>query len=200
PDKAIECFKKVLEISSIPIKLFVSALTALGIAYWMKETYDKAIKCINKAIELEPKEETFKEILKLVVKEKKMSLDEDLEKITYQNQIENNKNSIQEKILALLKTQISRLDKLIEVSEFSATIHYKSYINDLIKPFFKNPSKRKIRKLKNSFEKYIEDLPDIKKVMFINEYYRTIKRYKDMRPSKWKKWGNYLLKIIPLLR
>lgn len=196
PDKAIIHFKKILKISSIPIELFVSALTALGIAYWMKENYDKAIKYIEKAIELDPKEDTLKEILKFVVNAKKMPLDETLEKPTYQNQIEINKNSI----LLLLRSLISKFDKLIEVSEFTATIHYKSFINDLIKPFFRNPSKKKIRKLKNSLEKYIEDLPDIKKVEFINEYFRTIKRYKDMQPSKWKKWGNYLLKILPLLR
>ena len=196
PDKAIIHFKKILKISSIPIKSFVAALIALGIAYWMKENYDKAIKYIEKAIELDPKEDTLKVILKFVVKAKKMPLDETLEKTTYQNQIEINKNSI----LTLLRSMISRLDKLIEVSEFSATIHYKSFINDIIKPFFRNPSKRKIRKLKTSLEKYIEDLPDVKKVEFINEYYRTIKRYKDMQPSKWKKWGNYLLKIIPILR
>ncbi len=196
PDKAIIHFKKILKISSIPIELFVSALTALGIAYWMKENYDKAIKYIEKAIELDPKEDTLKKILKFVVNAKKMPLDETLEKPTYQNQIEINKNSI----LLLLRSLISKFDKLIEVSEFTATIHYKSFINDLIKPFFRNPSKKKIRKLKNSLEKYIEDLPDVKKVEFINEYFRTIKRYKDMQPSKWKKWGNYLLKILPLLR
>lgn len=196
PDKAISHFKKILKLSSIPIDLSISAITALGIAYWMVENYDKAIKYIERAIGLDPKEDILKEILNFVVEAKKMPLDESLEKTNYQKQIEINKNPI----LILLRSLISKFDKLIEVSEFSATIHFKSFINDLIEPFFRNPSKKKMRKLKNAFEKYIEDLPDEKKGEFINEYFRTINRYKDMQPSKWKKWGNYLIKIIPLLR
>ncbi|KKN27461.1 hypothetical protein LCGC14_0864470 [marine sediment metagenome] len=191
-DVVISHFKKVLNISTLPIKSTVSVLTALALAYCIDERYDKSINYIEKAIDLDSKEEILKEILELVIKEKKKALDEKLPK----NQKVVNINSI----LPLLRAMISRFDKFIEISQFSATIHFKSFINDLIKPFFRNPSKKKIKKLKNSLENYFKDLPDETKVEFINEYNRTIRRYKDMQPSKWKTWGNYLLKIMPILR
>lgn len=103
-------------------------------------------------------------------------------------------------LLALIKEQNDKFDGLIKIAEFSATIHIRSYINDLIKPFFENPNKRNIKKLKKSIEQHIEGWPEDIREEFFNEYSRTIKRYEDMQPLKWKKWGSNLLKIISLLR
>lgn len=98
--------------------------------------------------------------------------------------------------IALLK----KFDELIKITEFSVTIHIKSYINDLIKPLFENPSNRKIKKLKKSIEQHIEVWPEDNREEFFNEYSRTLNRYEDMQPLKWKKWGSHLLKLIFILR
>ena len=103
-------------------------------------------------------------------------------------------------LLALIKEQNEKFDELIKITEFKAKIHIKSYINDLIKPFFENPNKRNIKKLKKSIEQYIEGWPEENREEFFNEYSRTIKRYEDMQPLKWKKWGSNLLKIISFFR
>jgi len=103
-------------------------------------------------------------------------------------------------LLALIKKQNEKFDELIKITEFSVTIHIKSYINDLIKPFFENPSNRKIKKLKKSIEQHIEFWPEDNREEFFNEYSRSLNRYEDMQPLKWKKWGSNLLKIIAVLR
>ena len=116
-------------------------------------------------------------------------------KITAEKLIKSFKEELPYEI-ALLK----RFDELIKITEFSVTIHIKSYINDLIKPFFENPSNRKIKKLKKSIEQHIEVWPEDNREEFFNEYSRTLSRYEDMQPLKWKKWGSNLLKIISVLR
>lgn len=98
--------------------------------------------------------------------------------------------------IALLK----KFDELIKITEFSVTIHIKSYINSVIKPFFENPSNRQIKKLKKSIEQHIEFWPEDNREEFFNEYSRTLNRYEDMQPLKWKKWGSNLLTIISILR
>ena len=49
----------------------------------------------------------------------------------------------------------------------------------------------------------ITKIPDVlNKVwdFFIEEYNRTIDRYKKFSPPKWKKWSKYLLNLISVLR
>jgi len=121
-------------------------------------------------------------------------------KITAEKLIKSFTEELPHEIHALIKEQNDKFDELIKITEFSVTIHIKTYINDLIKPFFKNPSNRKIKKLKKSIEQYIKIWPENKREEFFNEYSRTINRYEDMQPLKWKKWGSNLLKIISILR
>ena len=96
--------------------------------------------------------------------------------------------------------QINKLDELIKLAKLGTTIHIKSYINDLIKYFFDNASNRKIREFKKSIGHYIEVWPEDKRDELWNEYSRTIGRYEAMQPSKWKKWGCRLIKLISILR
>lgn len=122
-----------------------------------------------------------------------------IEELPNENQDINEEN-FHKKNLTLLENQNDKFDKLIKLTELAATIHIKSYINDLIKPFFEKPSNRKIKKLKKSIEQHIEGWPEDKREEFFNEYFRTIKRYEGLQPSKWKKYGKGLLKLIPLIR
>lgn len=193
PDEAIKYFQNIIELDS----KISSAWDGLGLAYAIKKEFDKAFEYVKKASELDPNFNFYD----LVLEEKERYMQEDLQEPTYEDQInQKEKLILDDRIFSLLQEQIEKFDKLIKISEFSAKIHIKSYINDLIKPFFENPSNRKIRKLKKSFEQYIEDLPKEKREEFYKEYSRTIRRYEEMQPSKWKKWGTHLIKLVSILR
>ncbi|GAH35762.1 unnamed protein product, partial [marine sediment metagenome] len=121
-------------------------------------------------------------------------------KITSEKLIKSSSEELPSEIHALIKKQNDKFDQLIKITEFEATILIKTYINNIIKPFFKNPSNRKIKKLMKSIEQHIKVWPENKREEFCSEYCRTIKRYEDMQPSKWKKWVSNLIRLISVLR
>ena len=79
-------------------------------------------------------------------------------------------------------------------------IHTKKFIDDHIRWFFENPSKKKINKLEFLIPDHVEGWPEDHKQFFIEEYKRTIERYKIFQPAKWKKWFKHLINLIPLFR
>ncbi len=190
PEKAILYFEKLAEHDPELDILW----SALGLAYSANKEYDKAADCFKIALKFNPSDEDIIDKLNFVVEQKKKSEQFALE------DLENSPQELQdETILSLLKKLNDKFGELIKINEFSTTIHIKSYINDLIKPFFEKPSDRKIKKLKKSIEQHIEGWPEDKREEFFNEYFRTIKRYEELQPSKWKKYGSALLKLIPIL-
>lgn len=196
PDDAIKYLEIILELDSE----MSAAWDLLGLAYATKRNFDKAFECVEVASELDPNFNFYD----LVLEEKERYIQElqgNITKRPHENQIElEEKLTLDNRILSLLKKQIDKFDKLIKISEFSAIIHIKSYINDLIRPFFRNPSNKKIKKLKKSIEQHIEGWPKERREEFFKEYFRTIRRFEEIQPTKWKKWGKNLLKIISLLR
>ncbi len=94
----------------------------------------------------------------------------------------------------------NKLGELIKINKFGTQIHIKSYINDVIKSGFANPSNRRIKLLKKSYEQHTEGWSEDKREKFYNDYTRTIRHYEAMRPSKWKRWGSRLFKLISLIR
>ena len=91
------------------------------------------------------------------------------------------------------------VEVLIKLYKFGTTIQIKSYINDMIKPIFNKPSKKKIKEFEEFIEKQLETWPEDRRNDVLEEFFRTLERYKAMQPTKWRKWGSYLLKLISLL-
>lgn len=102
--------------------------------------------------------------------------------------------------LRIFENQNDKLDALIKLTKLETTISFKLYINDVVKSFFRRPSKSKIRELKKSIKQLLNLWPEDRRDEFRNECYRTIQRYEAMQPSKWKKWGYHIIKIIDILR
>jgi len=197
PEEAIACFEKILEFNS---KIDI-VWSSLGLVYSAKKEYSKAIKSFEMVLDLNPTDENNKDNLRFALDEMEKNKQSVIEELPHEIQDENVENFLQKNhSLALLKEQNDKFDELIKIMEFSVTINIKSYINDLIKPFFENPSNKKIKKLKKSIEQHIEGWPEDKREEFFNECFRTIKRYEDMQPLKWKKWGSNLLRLISVLR
>lgn len=100
---------------------------------------------------------------------------------------------------SLLENQKDKLDELIKLFKFGTTIQIKSYINDMIEPIFNKASKKKIKEFEEFVEKQLETWPEDRRNEFLEEFFRTLGMYKAMQPTKWRKWGSYLLKLISLL-
>ena len=196
-EKAILSFEKLAEHDP-ELDIIWSAL---GLAYSANKEYEKAVESFEIALQFNPSDEEIITKLNFAVDEMKKNEQLVLEESPQELQDEI-KDSVFSKddILSLLKKLTNQFEKLIKITEFSTTIQIKSFINDLIKPFFEKPSNRKIKKLKKDIEQHIEGWPEDKREEFFNEYFRTIKRYEDLQPSKWKKYGSGLLKLIPILR
>ena len=107
--------------------------------------------------------------------------------------------NLQKEKTSLLQIQDDKLDELIKLYKFGTTIQIKSYINDLIKPIFNKASKKKIKEFEAFIEKQLETWPEDRRNEFLEEFFRTLGRYKAMQPAKWRKWGLYLVKLISLL-
>lgn len=196
PDDAIACFEKILEYNS---KIDI-VWSSLGLIYKAKKEYKKAKKSFETALDLNPNDEKLEENLKDTISEMEKDNGKVSEELPDEVEGENIEGSQQDNIASLLKEQNSKFDELIDNTKFAIKIQIKSYINELIKPFFDNPSTRKIKKLKKSIEEYIGIWPKDNQEDIINEYFRTIKRYEEMQPSKWKKWGSHLIRLISVLR
>ena len=96
-----------------------------------------------------------------------------------------------------LRKELAPLKELIKVG---ISIQRKSYINDVIKPIFRNLSNRKINQLKNFFKNEIEGCSIENRGEFYNDFTKTFERYENMQPSKWKKLGSNLFKLLSVLR
>ena len=107
--------------------------------------------------------------------------------------------NLQKEKIPLLENQNDKLDELIKLSKFGTTIQIKSYINDMIKTIFNKASKKRIKEFEEIIEKQLETWPEDRRNEFLEEFFRTLGRFKAMQPSKWRKWGSYLLKLISLL-
>jgi len=96
-----------------------------------------------------------------------------------------------------IKKELARLKDLIKLG---TAIQRKSYINEVIKPIFNNLSGRKIKQLKKFFEQEIGSLPIEKREEVYYDYVKTFERYENMQPSKLKKLGSNLFKLLSVLR
>jgi hypothetical protein len=107
--------------------------------------------------------------------------------------------NLQKENTPLLENQNDKLDELIKLYKFGTTIQIKSYINDMIKPIFNKASKKKIKEFEEFIEKQLETWPEDRRNEILEEFFRTLGRYKSIQPTKWRKLGLYLLKLISLL-
>ena len=98
----------------------------------------------------------------------------------------------------VLQEMLQEMRKLTQSSEKGLIISMKSYIDQSIKPFLDKPSKKKFKILKKAINNYKEGWPDDMWESFVEEFHRTLDIYKELQPSKWQKWGNVLLKLIPI--
>jgi tetratricopeptide (TPR) repeat protein len=198
PENAIACFEKIAKHDP---ELDI-VWNALGLAYSANKEYDKAIECFGKALQFNPSDKDIIDKLSSVVKEMKKR--EHFSHKVSQERIQGEEDfpsvpSMNE-VVSLLEEFKSSFGTLVELAKLTSTINIKSYINDHIKPYFDQPSKKKIKKLKKSLQQQLEVWPEEMRKEFLNEYLRTIKRYEELQPPKWKKYGSTLLKLIPILR
>ncbi|KKL64776.1 hypothetical protein LCGC14_2161580 [marine sediment metagenome] len=75
----------------------------------------------------------------------------------------------------------------------------KSYIDQSIRPFLEKPNKKKFKKLESMVHNFKEGWPDDLWEPFTKEYLQTLERYKELQPSKWNKWGKFLMKLISII-
>ena len=197
PEKAIFSFEKLAEHDPELDIIW----NALGLAYSANNEFIKAVECFEIALQFNPSDEDTMHKLNFAVDQMKKNQQPALEESPQELQDEN-VNSIlsKDEILILLKDQNDKFDELLKLIGFSNEIQIKSFINDQVKPSFENPSKKKIKKLKKSLEQYVEDWPEEKREELFNEYLKTIKRYEELQPPKWKKYGSTLLKLASVIK
>ena len=97
----------------------------------------------------------------------------------------------------ILRKELAPLKELIKLGTL---IQRKSYINDVIKPIFRNLSNRKINQLKKSLKNEIEGWSIENRGEFYNDFIKTFERYENIQPSKWKKLGSNIFKLLSVLR
>ncbi len=103
-------------------------------------------------------------------------------------------------VLSENQNWIDKINDLIKITKFGTTIQIKSYVNDVINPYFSNASNKKVKEFKRFIEQHIGIWPEDCQFEFCKEYYKTIGRYEDMQLPKWKKWGSRLIQLISGLR
>ena len=197
PEKAILSFEKLAE-QDPELDIIWSAL---GLAYSANNEFIKAVECFEIALQFNPSDEDIMHKLNFAVDQMKKNQQPALEKSPQELQDENVDSILsKDEILILLKDQNDKFDELLKLIGFSNEIQIKSFINDQVKPFFENLSKKKIKKLKKSLEQHVEDWPEEKREELFNEYLKTIKRYEELQPPKWKKYGSTLLKLAFVIK
>jgi len=190
PEKAILSFEKLAEHDPELDILW----SALGLAYSANNEFIKAVECFEIALQFNPSDEDIIDKLNFAVDQMKKK--ERLASEESPQELQDESNDI----VMFFKEITNKFDELIEMVKFSNLVHIKSLINDEIKPYFKKASKKKIKKLKKSIEQHIEIWPEEKRKEFYEEYFRTIKRYEELQPPEWKKYGSGLLKLFSILR
>ncbi len=99
-----------------------------------------------------------------------------------------------------LTSSFDRRDLIFKrTSDRRDLILMKSYIHESVKPFLDKPSKKKLKKLEEMVNTYKDDWPDEFWQSFVKEYRRIIEQFKELQPSKWRKWGKILMKLITLI-
>ena len=197
PEKAILSFEKLAEHDP---ELDI-VWSALGLAYSANNQFVEAVECFEIALQFNPSDEDITNKLDFAVDQMKKNQQPALGESPQELQDENIKSVLsKDDIRIFWKELIDKFDELIKLTKSSYEIQIKSFINDEIKPYFKKTSKKKIKKLKKNIEKHIVVWPEEKREEFYREYLRTIKRYEDLQPPEWKKYGSMLMKIIPVLR
>ena len=175
--------------------------SALGLAYSANNEFIKAVECFEIALQFNPSDEDIMHRLNFAVDQMKKNQQPALEESPQEPQDEKADSILsKDEILILLKAQNDKFDELLKLIGFSNEIQIKSFINDQVKQFFENPSKKKIKKLKKSLEQHVEVWPEEKREELFNEYFKTIKRYEELQPPKWKKYGSTLLKLAFVIK
>ncbi len=99
-----------------------------------------------------------------------------------------------------LISQIELFSEAMKFKKDKIIIQIKDFIDKQIRHFYKNPSKKLIRKLDKMIPETVKGWPEKYIPFVIEEYKRAINFYGELQPSKWKKWSKSLLNLIPYIR
>lgn len=99
-----------------------------------------------------------------------------------------------------LISQTELYSEVVKLKKDKIIIQIKDFIDRQIRHFYKNPSKKLIRKLEKKIPETVKGWPEKYISFVIEEYKRAINFYGELQPSKWKKWSKSLLKLIPYIR
>lgn len=99
-----------------------------------------------------------------------------------------------------LISQTELSSEVMKLKKDKIIISIKDFIDRQIRYFYKNPSKKLIRKLEKKLPDAVKGWPEKYIPFVIEEYKRAINFYGELQPSKWKKWSKSLLNLITYIR
>jgi len=99
-----------------------------------------------------------------------------------------------------LISQTELFSEVMKLKKDKIIIQIKDFIDGQIRHFYKNPSRKIIRKLEKKILETVKGWPEKYIPFVIEEYKRSINFYEGLQPSKWKKWSKSLLNLIPYIR
>jgi len=190
-ESSILCYKNALRFVDIDIDfdLYLIILLDLGNVYYSLENYKKALRAFK--ILFEFKEELndadigyLDSLIKHIEEDEGVSLEE---------------AHSPDSILQEIKQLKLLFEDQIKLSADRNIILTKSYIDNLLKPYFEKPSKKIVKKLENMINTFKIGWPEDMWNLFVKEYTSSIEQKKKLQPAVWKKWGNILMKLISVI-
>lgn len=194
-DKSLKTFKALLELRQ-ELELETTFMTYVLIAYIYADDheYKQALDYAEKAKKIHPENKLLEEIYNFALAGLQEFQDNNLSVFSIPDQ---EKDELEMTLLASIQKEIKVLRKETKrSSEIRNIILTKSYINSIIRPYFDKLNNKNVKKLQSMIERHREGWPDEMWKLFVEEYNRTLERYKELQPSKWKKWGKALVNLI----
>ena len=193
-DKALSRIDPLLEIQEEFEGDFLSVIyQILTEIFITKKEYNQALEYAEKAKKSSPENLNIDGVFSRIRNLQDSSPDEQ-EGIIEKAEISQNTNNLYTE-----KTPVSYEYLIFRELEKSNIILMRTYINQSLKPFLNKPTKRQFKKLKSMVDSYKDGWPVDLWESFVKDYHRVLEQCKKMQPSKWKRWGNVLMKLVTII-
>lgn len=207
PDKAFSQLKKLIEIQEqLEKKIMGRMYLELAQVSLIKNEYNKALDYAIKSNEKIPNEYDVKEVLRQIkdsITERKELLETDQGFRLISSDNKEQESKIPQSMLWEMLQEVRKLakfsDKSLESSDKRNLILIRSFVSQSLDSVLEKPGKKTLNKLKTYVTNSKENWPDDLWELYVQEFHQRLELFKNLQPSKWKKWGNALLKIIPLI-